>query len=96
MSNVATEDETARSLTLKSSLDDMICAMIGDEITLEADLENFLEDDEYIVTWMYSDDDGEKYIEIEDASELSYQYKLDSDNVTYLWKMKITLYPKID
>ena len=69
---------------------------MGDKITMSAELINFLEDDQYIVTWEYSQDEGETFAEIEDANDLEYSFELDNETVKYLWKLKITLYPKLD
>ena len=85
-----TEELPARSVMLSSTLTNMTFISFGTEIHMQAELMNFQEDDVYTCQWQYSAD-GENYIDIENADELSYSYKLDTTNYSYSWRINIIL-----
>ena len=86
------EELPTRQLEIHSSLEDYGFEVIylGVYVTLRADLINFMEDDTYTVKWQYSTD-GEEFIDIEDANELSYRYFTDENTVNYIWKVQVIL-----
>ena len=63
---------------------------IGTEVPYELELINFMEDDHYEVQWLYSTD-GEEFIEIPDANELTFTYVADAENTSYFWKAIVKL-----
>ena len=63
---------------------------IGSEVPYELELINFMEDDHYEVQWFYSTD-GEEFIEIPDANELTFTYVADAENTSYFWKAIVKL-----
>ena len=77
-------------ISLSSNVEDGAeFVVLGDEIVLTADVEGI---DEYTVQWAYSED-GETFIPIEDANELTYAYNVDYDNIQYVWKVIVTPVP---
>ena len=63
---------------------------IGTEVPYELELINFMEDDHYEVKWQYSTD-GEEFIDIPDANELTFTYIADEENQNYIWKAIVKL-----
>ena len=63
---------------------------IGTEVPYELELINFMEDDHYEVQWFYSTD-GEEFIEIPDANDLTFTYVADAENTSYFWKAIVKL-----
>ena len=63
---------------------------IGTEVPYELELINFMEDDHYEVKWQYSID-GEEFIDIPDANELTFTYIADEENQNYIWKAIVKL-----
>ena len=59
-------------------------------MTYEAELINFLEDDQYSIQWKYSED-GEEFFDIEGANDLSYEYAITKANADYTWRISIVL-----
>ena len=63
---------------------------VGTEVPYELELINFAEDDRYEVKWQYSVD-GEEFIDIPDAHELTFTYIADTENQNYIWKAIVKL-----
>ena len=63
---------------------------VGTKVPYELELINFMEDDHYEVQWLYSID-GEEFIEIPDANELTFSYIADTENTSYFWKAIVKL-----
>ena len=79
-----------RELIIHSSLEELQVIYVGTRVKIETELVNFLEDDVYKVKWQYSVD-GEEYIDIEEANELTYRYIIDKENAHYFWKVTVEL-----
>ena len=84
------EELPTRELSIISSIDGMEIVYVGTIIELETKLTNFLEDDHYTVQWKYSED-GETFVEIEDANDLTFEYELSMDNAAYIWRVSVVL-----
>ena len=83
-----------RSLSLTQNIPERGYFFFGEEVIITAELKDFLENDVYTVQWLYSDDDGETFTEIEDAHDLTYSYTMDVENRRYIHRIIITLLPK--
>ena len=79
-----------RGLILSTTADEAEYIYFGDEITMSAELRDFMEDDIYTIQWKYSLD-GEEFTDIEGANELSYTYVLDEENADYTFRICVTL-----
>ena len=88
------EDFPVRSVTVTSNLEGYEVVYYGMEEEFVASLSGFEEDDKYTIQWKYSTDDGESYIDIENANDLVFAYIIDEENANYRWKVMITLLPK--
>ena len=81
-----------RELVLHSNLEDSMVTklFVGAELELWTELINFMEDDQYEVSWQYSAD-GEEFIDIPDANKLEYAVTIDMENGNYIWKVIVKL-----
>ena len=86
------ESLPTRSISVTSSLDGTDFAYYGSWETMDAALENFMEDDIYSIQWKYSDDNGETFNDIEGANSLTYGFITDEDNLKYIWRIAVTLH----
>jgi hypothetical protein len=84
------ESLPTRELIGNTTLYDYDILYYGTDIIMTVELVNFKEDDVYTVGWQYSID-GEEYFDIEDAHELTYEYMLDEENITYYWRASVVL-----
>ncbi len=84
------EDLPTRELIGNTTIYDYDILYYGTDIIMTVELVNFKEDDVYSVGWQYSTD-GEEYFDIEDAHELTYEYMLDEENITYYWRASVVL-----
>ena len=84
------EELPTREIVIHSSLEGLEVVVAGTTVTYEAELINFLEDDNYLIQWKYSVD-GEEFIDIEDANELTYAYSITKENADYTWRISIIL-----
>ena len=84
------EELPTRELIIHSSLEGMDFVFEGTTVTYEAELVNFLAEDQYKIQWKYSED-GEEFIDIEDANDLIYEYQIDMENASYTWRISIVL-----
>ncbi len=84
------EELPTRELNLSSSLAGQKYIVSGTIVTLGAELVNFMEDDHVLIQWKYSVD-GEEYIDIEGANDLTYEYEINRENFTYKWRISIVL-----
>ena len=66
----------------------------GEEVVITAETQNFMDNDQYEISWMYSSDQGETFNEIEDAHDLAYRYVMEEANDGNIYKIVITLLPK--
>ena len=66
----------------------------GEEVIITVELKDFLENDRYDVKWMYSPDERETFIDIEDAHDLTYSYIMNEENEEYIYRIVVTLLPK--
>ena len=84
------ENLPTRELVIVSSLDGIELVKAGTVNHLEVQLINFREDDNYTVQWKYSQD-GEEFIDIENAVDLEFAYYVDMDNTDYIWRASVVL-----
>ena len=84
------EELPTRELIIVSSLDEVETVVAGTINHLEAQLINFREDDKYKVQWKYSED-GETFIDIEDATDLEFAYMVTVENGGYIWRVSVVL-----
>ena len=84
------EDLPTRELKIVSSLGEAETVAAGTVNHLEVQLINFREDDNYTVQWKYSED-GETFIDIEDAVDLEFAYMVTMENGTYIWRVSVVL-----
>lgn len=81
-----------RELVLTSSLDGQEQVYYGTEVTLNATLVNFQEDDIYSVEWMYTvPGTGSDHVVIEGADQLTFTYTLTEENARNTWTILVTL-----
>ena len=79
-----------RELKIISSLDGMETVQAFTINHLEVQLNNFREDDHYTVQWKYSED-GETFIDIEGANDLTFGYQVTMTNANYTWRASVVL-----
>lgn len=81
-----------RELVLTSSLDGQEQVYYGTEVTLNAKLVNFREDDVYTVEWMYTVPGTASYhVVIEGEDKLTFTYTLTEENAKNTWTVLVTL-----
>ena len=81
-----------RELVLTSSLDGQEQVYYGTEVTLNATLVNFQEDDIYSVEWMYTvPGTGSDHVVIEGEDQLTFTYTLTEENAKNTWTVLVTL-----
>lgn len=85
------EELPARSIEISSTLWGMKSIPLGQEITMTAELINFLEDDICTFQWQYLDEVTDTYIDIDGANELTYVYTIDTDNFFYTWRLVVII-----
>ncbi len=83
------EELPARSVVVTSTLWGMSSIPLGTEINLTAELINFQEDDICTFQWQYRPDEADDYINIDGANELTYTYKIDTENFYYTWRLTV-------
>ena len=84
------EQLPTRELVIHSSVEGMEIIYYGTMIRFDTELINFLDDDIYTIQWKYSID-GENFIDIDGANELSYEFELNEENIEYFWRISIIL-----
>ena len=84
------EDLPTRELVIHSSDEEKDIIFVGDTVTFNAELVNFLEDDVYEVQWKYSAD-GEEFFDIEGANSLSLETIVSMENANYIWRITVVL-----
>ena len=84
------EELPTRELFVTTTLDELEYAYTGTLITINTETLNFNEDDVYEVSWQYSAD-GEEFVDIEDAHDLTYEYELSRENANYYWRVTVVL-----
>ena len=81
-----------RELVLTSSLDGQEQVYYGTEVTLNAKLVNFREDDVYTVEWMYTvPGTASDHVVIEGEDQLTFTYTLTEENAKNTWTVLVTL-----
>ena len=87
MENLPTREIVLHDLMEEFGMD---VIFVGTKVPYELELINFMEDDHYEVKWQYSID-GEEFIDIPDANELTFTYIADEENQNYIWKAIVKL-----
>ncbi len=85
------EDLPTRSIELNSSLAEIETVFYGMRDDLTVTFENFNENDQFTIQWMTSSDNGESFVEIPDANEAEYSYRIDEENAHNIWKVIVLL-----
>ena len=83
------EGEKIRSVSFYSDHQTQI-TLIGEEVTLYAVLTGF-EEDEYIITWQYTPDNGETVFDAPNGNGLTYRVITTEENAGYLWRLRVEL-----
>lgn len=89
------EEEIIRKITVRTSADSAEVIYGGDEITLYANLIGF-EDDLYTLQWQYTKDGGATVCNIDGANDLTYSFIINDENVTWLWRICVTIINPIE
>ena len=90
------EELPTRSISIDATIAQETFVYYGSWEEMTANLEGFMEDDVYTVQWQYSEDQGENFVDIEEANELLYGYYVNETNIHYIWRILITLQTKIE
>ncbi len=90
MGEIDFEESIARSVTVKSTLDGLTTVKFNTQITMEAELHDFKDEDICEFQWYYSTD-GKTYNLVEGANEAIYEYNLDKNNCFFAWRVAVTI-----
>ena len=88
------EDLPIRSIVILDNTPERGYYFYGEDVIMTIETQNFLEDDEYTIKWMFSMDNGETFEDAEGACEMTYSYTMEEDKVGCIWKAILTLIPK--
>ena len=89
------ESLPTRSVTVKSTIEDEEFVYYGSWEEMTATIDGFQDDDVYTIQWKFSADQGATFNIIEGANELKYGYIVTEENLKYIWRISITLEPKV-
>ena len=85
----------ARSIDITSSLTGKVFVNLNEEVTLTAVLYNFREDDVYTFQWQYYDRASRMYVDIPEATDSTFVYYVNDDNISNTWRLVVTVLNEI-